>query len=329
MQTGKKVLLSMPYSPSVVTELDGFLAQLQGHGLEPIISETCGRRMTEEELAQAWPGIYAHICGADPMTERAIASSDTLKIISRIGIGSDSVDIPAATRRGIAVTVTPGAGSETVAEHAFAMMLALSRRIVEQNNLVKAGRWQCKVSGYSLYRKTLGIVGFGNIGKQLALNAAGFQMRILAYDVYRDEGFAAAHNVTFCDLETIYRESDFISLHMPLDEKTRSMVSYNELAMMKNSAQLINCARGGIVDEAALCEAVSNGVISGAALDVFEEEPIHMDNPLLALERVIVSPHNAGTSVEGKNRVVGMAVQNVIDIYEGRKPKGLLNPEVL
>lgn len=329
MQTCKKVLLSMPYSPSMVTELDCFLEQLREHGLEPVVSETCGRRMTEEELIMAWPNVYAHVCGADPMTERAMASTKTLKIISRIGIGSDSVDIPAATKRGIAVTVTPGAGSETVAEHAFAMMLALSRRIVEQNNLVKAGKWQSKVSGYSLYRKTLGIVGFGNIGRQLALNAAGFQMRILAYDVCRNEEFAAVHNVTFCDLETIYRESDFISLHMPLDDKTKGMISYNELAMMKNSAQLINCARGGVVDEAALYDAVKNGIISGAALDVFTEEPICMSNPLLALERVIVTPHNAGTSVEGKNRVVGMAVQNVIDIYEGGEPSGLLNREVL
>lgn len=329
METSKKVLFSMPYSPDVVTDLNLFQRELREHGLEPIISETCGRRMTEAELIDAWPSVYAFVCGADPMTERAMKATETLKVISRIGIGSDSVDIQAATKKGIAVTVTPGAGAEAVAEHAFAMILALSRRIVEQNNLVKSGRWQEKVSGYSLYRKTLGIIGFGNIGKRLALNAKGFDMKVLAYDLYHDDTFATEHGVTYCDLDTIYRESDYVSIHMPLTKETKNMISYNELAIMKNSVQIINCARGGIVNETALYEAINGGVISGAALDVFEEEPVKDDNPLLSLERVIVSPHNAGTSVEGKNKVVGMAVQNVIDIYEGRKPRGLLNPEVL
>lgn len=324
-----KVLFSMPYSPNVVTELGRFLHMLREHGLEPEVSSTCGRRMTEDELVESWPNIYAHICGGDPMTARAMRSTDTLKIISRIGIGSDSVDIPAATKKGIAVTVTPGAGAEAVAEHTFAMMLALSRRIVEQNNLVKKGCWNEKVSGYSLYRKKLGIIGFGNIGKRLALNASGFDMEILAFDLYQDRKFAQEHTVTYCDLETIYKECDYISVHMPLNEQTKGMISYDELAMMKNSAQIINCARGGIIDETALYEAVRDGVISGAALDVFTEEPVKEDNPLLTLERVIVSPHNAGTSVEGKNKVVEMAVQNVIDIHEGRRPCGLLNPEVL
>ena len=326
----KKVLFSMPYPPSVVSDLDQFLEQLQEHGLEPIVSETCGRRMTEDELIQAWTDVYAHICGADPMTERAISSSETLKIISRIGIGSDSVDIQAATKKGVAVCVTPGAGAEAVAEHTFAMILALSRRIVEQNNLVKGGNWGKKVVGYSLYGKTLGIIGLGNIGKRLILNAAGFDMRILAYDpYYQDESFAKKNNVIYCDLDTIYRESDYISVHLPLTDETRGMISANEMSVMKNSAQIINCARGGIIDEVALYHAVKNGSISGAALDVFAEEPVNMENPLLTLDRIIVSPHNAGTSVEGKNKVVGMAVQNVIDVYEGRCPRGLLNPEVM
>lgn len=329
MEASRKVLFSMPYSTKVVTEMDQFLGQLRDHGMEPIVSETCGRRMTEDELIKAWPGIYAHICGADPMTDKAISSTETLKIISRIGIGSDSVDIPAATRKGVAVTVTPGAGAEAVAEHTFAMMLALSRRIVEQNSLVKSGKWQSKVSGYSLYRKTLGIIGFGNIGKQLAKLVSGFDMRVLAYDLYRDEAFAKEHNITYCALDTIYREADYITVHMPLDKSTKHMISYNELATMKNSTQVLNCARGGIIDETALYKAVRDGVISGAALDVFEQEPVPMDYPLLTLERVIVSPHNAGTSVEGKNKVVGMAVQNVIDIAEGKRPRGLLNPEAL
>lgn len=137
------------------------------------------------------------------------------------------------------------------------------------------------------------------------------------------------NNVIYCDLDTIYRESDYISVHLPLTDETRGMISANEMSVMKNSAQIINCARGGIIDEVALYHAVKNGSISGAALDVFAEEPVNMENPLLTLDRIIVSPHNAGTSVEGKNKVVGMAVQNVIDVYEGRCPRGLLNPEVM
>lgn len=319
----RKVVISMPYRPEVVTDLPIYMDVLRDNGFEPIL-DTRFRRLTEQELIDLWPGVYAHICGADALTEKAMESADSLKIIARLGVGMDTVDIPAATKHGIAVCNTPGAGAETVAEHTMAMMLASTRRLFEADRIVRDGRWE-KTAGYSLYRKTLGILGFGNIGKQLAKIVSGFDMKILAYDMYPDEDHARTHGITFCSVEQILHESDFISVHLPLTEETRGSIGKNELAMMKPTAQIFNCARGGIIDETALYEALRDGVIFGAGLDVFDQEPVNMDNPLLSLNNLLVSPHNAGTSFEGKNNVLRAAVENVIAITNGQIPKGYLN----
>lgn len=319
----KKVVISMPYRPEVVTELPIYLEKLRENGFEPIL-DTRFRRLTEQELIDLWPGVYAHICGADALTEKAIASADSLRIIARLGVGMDTVDIDAATRHGVAVCNTPGAGAETVAEHTLALMLASTRRLFAVDKIVRSGKWE-KSAGYSLYRKTLGILGFGNIGKQLAKIVSGFDMKILAYDMYPDEAYAKEHGITFCSVEQILRESDFVSVHLPLTEETRGSIGKKELAMMKPTAQIFNCARGGIIDETALYEALRDGVIFGAGLDVFDQEPVNMDNPLLTLDNLLVSPHNAGTSFEGKNNVLRAAVENVIAITNGETPRGYLN----
>jgi D-3-phosphoglycerate dehydrogenase len=323
----KKILITQPWSPSIVTKFETYVGWLKERGFEVIVDPK-QNNLTEQEVIQRLPGIYAYICGPDAVTAKALEYADQLKIISRIGVGYDSIDIPTATSKGIAVTTTPGAGAETVAEFAFALMAALTRRVIQCDRSAREGSW-LRISGPSLYRKTLGIIGLGAIGKQLAKIVSGFDMKILAYDVFKDEKYAAENNIKYVTLEDLLKTSDFVSLHIPLNKETKHLINENTLRLMKPSAQLINCSRGGLIDEAALYNALKEGIIAGAALDVFEEEPVNVDNPLLTLDNVIASTHNAGTSVEGKNKVVEAAVLNVLDIIDGKIPVGIRNPEVL
>jgi D-3-phosphoglycerate dehydrogenase len=322
----EKVLITQPWDPSIVTEFDTYVSWLEERGLEVIIDPK-QISLTEQDVIERLPGLYAHVCGSDALTAKALEYADKLKIISRIGVGYDTVDIPAATAKGIAVTTTPGAGAETVAEHAMALMLTMTRKIFQCDRSVREGSW-IRISGPSIYRKTLGIIGLGTIGKQLAKIVSGFDMKIIAYDPFKDEKYAKEHNITYVSLEELLKTSDYISLHMPLNKETKYMIREETLKMMKPSAQLINCARGGLIDEDALYHALKDGVIAAAASDVFEKEPVDMANPLFELDNFIMTPHNAGTSVEGKNKVVGAAIKNVLDIMDGKMPIGLKNPEV-
>lgn len=321
-----KVLITQPWPPSIVTNFDTYVSWLEERGLEVIVDPK-QISLTEEEVIERLPGIYAYICGSDAITAKALEYADQLKIISRIGVGYDNVDIPAATKRGIAVTTTPGAGAETVAEHTFALMLTMTRKIFQCDRSIREGKW-IRIAGPSLYRKTLGIIGLGIIGKQLAKIVSGFDMKIIAYDPVVDEEFAKAHSITYVSLEELIKTSDYISLHLPLNKETEYIIGERELKMMKPSAQLVNCARGKLIDEDALYHALKDGVIAAAALDVFEKEPVDLNHPLFTLDNFIATPHNAGTSIEGKNKVVEAAVKNVLDIMDGKMPIGLKNPEV-
>ena len=323
----KKVLITQPWSPSIVTNFDTYVSWLEERGLEVIIDPK-QTSLTEKDVIERLPGLYAHICGADAITAKALEDADQLKIISRIGVGYDTVDIAAATAKGIAVTITPGAGAETVAEHAFALMLTMTRKIFQCDRSVREGKW-IRIAGPSLYRKTLGIIGLGAIGKQLAKIVSGFEMKVIAYDPVKDEEYARAHNITYVSFEELIKTSDYISLHLPLNKETEYIIGERELKMMKPTAQLVNCSRGRLIDEDALYLALKDGVIAAVALDVFEKEPVDLNHPLFTLDNFIATPHNAGTSIEGKNKVVEAAVKNVLDIMDGKKPIGLLNPEVL
>ena len=219
-------------------------------------------------------------------------------------------------------------GAETVAEFAFALMISLSRQVREADAITRSGVWGKAIS-YSLYRKTLGIVGFGNIGRQLAKLTTGFDMKILAYDpYYQDEVYASTHNIRYCSLDELVQKSDYISFHLPLTTETRDLISARELAMMKPTAQLINCARGGIVNEAALYHALKEHQIFGAAFDVFEDEPIQMDHPFFTLDNMIMTPHHAGTTVEGKNKIVEAAFRNVIAFSENNGTAHVVNAPI-
>ena len=316
-----KILVNMNWDVSAVTRMDEIIKQLEDAGYE-IVLNNCGRRLNEDELIEQLQGMDAFLGTANPFTERVFEACPQLKIIARTGVGVDTIDIESATRHGVAVTSTPGAGAEAVAEYAMTMMCAVGRRLLEADHAARNGNW-VRFIGAALFHKTLGIVGTGNIGRTLAGISRGFDMKVIAYDTYRNEKWAADNNVTYCDtLEDLLRQADFVSVHVPLMPGTVDLIGKNELA-------LINCARGGIVNEQALYEALRDKVIAGAGLDVFVNEPVNLDNPLLTLENCVCSTHNAGSSLDGKNRLLEFTAKNLIEFIKGEKPYGLLNPDVM
>ena len=324
----KKVFINMNWEASAVTEMNDYIKMLENSGFE-VELDPRPRRLYEEELIKKLPNIYAFLGSAVPFTKQVFDVCKNLKIISRTGVGYDSIDLEEANRRGIAVTITPGAHAEAVSEFTLALMLATARRVVECDKAARSVNW-IRFPGPSLFRKKLGIIGTGFIGKKLAEIVQSFDMRILAYDVKHDSGFAEKYNVYYCNnLEDLLKEADFVCIHVPLTEFTRNLITLKHLKMMKQSAYIFNCARGGIINEADLYTALKEKIITGAGIDVFDNEPVNMDNPLLTLDNVVVGTHNAGTSWEGKNSIVKGAVINLLEFESGKQPYGILNPEVL
>jgi D-3-phosphoglycerate dehydrogenase len=255
-----------------------------------------------------------------------------LRVIAKHGAGVDNIDIPAATARGIVVASVPGGNADAVAEATVTMMLAALRRVPAVHAMVVGGRYAARwdLQYEQLLDRTLGLVGIGNIGARVArICAGGFRMRVLAYDpalptaAVRERG---AEKVE-C-LETLLKQSDAVSLHLPLTPETRHVIGAAELAAMKPTAVLVNAARGPLVDELALAEALHEGRIGGAALDVFEEEPPCADNPILTAPNVVLSPHTAGNTVEAARSLALASADIAIAVLSGRKPEGFLNPEV-
>ena len=269
--------------------------------------------LPDDERRSLLTGVRAIIAGTRPLDAADIAAADRLEIIVRTGVGYDSVDVEAATGRGIPVCITAGANRQAVAEHVFALMLAAARRVPESVRNLDSGAWQ-QPTGRELRGTTLGILGLGSIGKAVALIAAGFGMRVIAYDPYFDEGFAVANGIRRADLDGLLAEADFVTLHLFLDDSTRNLIDARRLAMMKSDAILINTARGGIVDEDALVDAVRDGVIGGAALDVFAVEPLPQDSPLLRTPGIVATTHVAGATREAREESGRMAAANVIGV---------------
>ncbi len=240
----------------------------------------------------------------------AIAAAQRLKVIGRAGAGVDNIDLEAATRKGIVVMNTPGGNSVSAAEHAFALLISLARMVPQADGSLRSGKWdKSRFVGVELLKKTLGVVGLGKIGATLVRRARGFDMRVIAYDPFVSEKYAADLGVELRTLDEVFSESDFISLHAPLNDQTRGMIRAETIARMKPTAAIINAARGGLVVEEDLARALESGRLSGAALDVFENEP-RVHPRLLASDKVIVTPHIAGSTVEAQAKVgLDIAVQ--------------------
>lgn len=271
----------------------------------------------EHRLAKAIKGVEAMVVGIEPVTRTVIEAADKLKVIAKHGAGVDNIDLRAAHERGIAVAFAPGANRHAVADLTFGLFLSLARKIPQTFDEVKKGSWPRAV-GTEVWGKTLGVVGTGRIGKEVIRRAAGFGMRVLAHDLYPDPQLQE-RGVVYAPLEDVIREADFLTLHIDLNERSRSLIGAKELAQMKPTAFLVNTARGGIVDESALYDALKNGMIAGAALDVFGQEP-PQQSPLLEVPNFIATPHMAGYTKEALREVGMITARNIWNVLQGREP---------
>lgn len=284
-----------------------------------VIYNPTGKPLTSEEVARLLPGIDGYIAGLDVIDANALKTADKLKVIARYGVGVDNVDLKFAREKGIVVTNTPGANSVSVAELALALMLALARQLPEAVDAVHQGKWP-RYSGISLEGKTIGILGLGAIGKQLARRLAGFDCRILAFDPFADKQFAAKNNIELVAMDEVIQKSDFVSLHLPLLPETRAIVDDTFISKMKKGSFLINTSRGEIVDEGALLRGLQSGHLRGAGLDAFTTEPPDPQNPLLSLPQVIATPH-LGAQTDGATSNMGwLAMKDCLAVLKGEQP---------
>jgi phosphoglycerate dehydrogenase-like enzyme len=285
-----------------------------------VIYNTSGKKLSADLLAEMLPGVDGYIAGLDEITEKVISSADDLRVISRYGVGFNNVDLDAARAHGVVVTNTPGANAKSVAELAVLMMLSLLRPIGEADLRTKAGEWP-RFKALSIEGKTVGLIGLGAIGKETARRLAGFDCRILAYDVNQDHEFAAINHVEFVPLDDLIQESDVVSLHLPSIPETFEMVNAEFLEKMKPGSYLVNTARGELVNEAALVAALESGHLKGAALDAFKLEPPGVDNPLLSMDQVIVTPHMGAHSDSATNAMGWMSTRSCLAVLKGDEPK--------
>jgi len=259
------------------------------------------------------------------VTAKIIDSGEKLKVIGRAGVGVDNVDIDAATRKGIVVVNAPTGNTVSAAEHTFALMLALARNIPQANSQLKSGKWQRgKLVGTELRNKTLGIIGLGNVGSEVAKRAQAFEMQVIAYDPFVSMDYAGTRKVNLVSLDKLLEEADFITLHVPLTPATTNLIGAEELAKIKPTAQIINCARGGLVDEEALVTAIEAGKIAGAAFDVFSTEPV-TDSPLLKSDKVIITPHLGASTIEAQANISKDIAEQVLAVLQGRFSKYAVN----
>ena len=298
------------------------LEMLRKKGYE-IIKNRTGKPLNNREMSAQIKDVDGIIIGIDDLNAEIIKQAHNLKVISKYGVGVDNIDIKAATTQGIVVTNTPKANIDAVADLTFALMLAIARRIPEADRETKAGNWK-KFIGTSVWKKKLGIIGLGKIGRQVVKRAQGFEMEILGYDIIQDEEFARKFSIRYVDLETLLKKSDYITIHIPLNNATKGMIGYKELEIINEDAFLINTSRGGIIDEKALYDALKNNKLKGAALDAYEKEPPE-NSPLMELENVIMTSHNGAYTEEAIANMGIQAVRNLIDVLEGRKPKNKIN----
>ncbi len=271
---------------------------------------------------------------SDKIDAEVFDAAPKLRIVAQMAVGFDNIDVKEATKRGIYVTNTPGVLTETTADFAWTLLMAVARRVVEADKYVRTGQWKVgwhpsMLSGRDVYGATIGVVGAGRIGFAVAKRAKGFNMKILYYDVIPRPELEKKLGAKRVDLDTLLRESDFISVHVPLLKETYHLINEKRLKLMKKTAYLINNSRGPVVDEKALYRALKEGWIAGAALDVFEQEPTSLDNPLLTLDNVVIAPHISSASHETRSKMAEMVAENLIAFFEGRKPPNLVNPEVL
>ncbi|WOO41000.1 phosphoglycerate dehydrogenase [Rubellicoccus peritrichatus] len=282
--------------------------------------------LPEERMLELAGDFDAFLCGDDAITRAVLEKAQPrLKILAKYGIGVDKIDVAAATEMGIPLSFCPGVNHTTVAEHSFALMLALFRHLVDEVNFVNEGNWK-RLTGHEVMGKTIGIVGLGRIGKEVAIRAKAFGMKIVGYDLYWPTEFAEEYGIEKADgLTQLFGKSDVISLHTNLTEETRDMISTASIANMKDGVIILNCARGELVNTADIAAALESGKVGGYGTDVLDEEPPPADHPLLKAPRCIVTPHIGSRTYESVERQAVMATQNLINMLKGEKPLAQVN----
>jgi D-3-phosphoglycerate dehydrogenase len=283
--------------------------------------------LTKDELA-AIIGDYDALAvrSETKVTAEVIAAAKNLKIIGRAGVGVDNIDVEAATKRGILVVNSPEGNTIAAAELTVAMLLALARNIPQADAALRQGEWKrSKYMGSEVYKKTLGVIGLGKIGREVAKRAQAFGMPILGYDPYLKPEQAQALGITLADLDTIYKESDYITVHVPKTKETMGMIGAEQIALMKPTVRLINVARGGILDEQAVAEAAKSGRIGGAAIDVYSTEPATKDNPLLAIPNIVTTPHLGASTEEAQVNVAIDIAEQIADVLQGKPARSAVN----
>jgi glyoxylate reductase len=270
---------------------------------------------------------------SDPIDSELMDSLPSLKVIAQYAVGYDNIDVKSATARNIVVTNTPGILTETTADLTWALILSACRRIPEADKYVRNGNWKIAwgpkmLLGRDIYSSTLGILGMGRIGSAVARRAAGFSMKILYHSRSRNEEIEMKLGARRVNLDKLLRDSDIVTIHVPLADDTRGMIGMDELRMMKRSAVLVNTSRGPVIDESALIKALESGLIAGAGLDVFNEEPIPVESALLKLNNVVLTPHIGSASVDTRAKMAEMCAANLIAALDGKTPPNIVNPEV-
>lgn len=291
------------------------------------------RVLKEDELFVAVKDVNGLIVGGDIINRGIIEHAKKLKIIARHGVGLSNIDLNAATENNVVVTYTPHANAESVADFTVGIILSMTRHISQAHFSTKQGGWEAtRFMGDEIYEKTMGIIGMGDIGQRVARRVKGFNMRILTPNSHRSPATvrrARDVGAELVDMKTLLKESDIITLHVPLTDETRGMIGDKEFDLMKKTAYLINVARGPVVDEKALYNALKEGKIAGAATDVYSKEPPRADFPLFELDNIIVTPHIAAYTLEAMRRMDMMNAEDVIKFFRGEKPRYVANPEVL
>ena len=303
-----------------------FVDVLRNSGFELVYPKKKAQ-MTEDELMEQLVGIRGSLAGSEPYSRKILQAHPQLRVIARAGVGYDAVDTAAATDFGMAVTIAPGTNQDAVAEHTFTHILAIAKNLISQHLGTVALQWP-RQANLPLRGQTLGIAGLGRIGKAVALRGEAFMMKLLAYEPYPDHAFAKAHGITFVSMDQLLAESDFLSLHLPATKESQHLINRTTLAKMKPSAFLINTARGALVKEADLIEALQQKKIAGAGLDVFEDEP-PADSPLFHMKNVVVTPHAAGVDLKSRDDMALSAAEAIVSLSKGEWPaEKVMNPEV-
>jgi D-3-phosphoglycerate dehydrogenase len=300
---------------------------LSAAGLEIVYPEDSDALDDASVLIDHLDGIDAVIAGMEPFNAEVLAASK-LRVIARVGVGYDAVDVPSATEHGVAVTITPGTNEISVAEQALALIIGVFRGNPWRDRSVRDGSW-IRRSLPRLGGKTLGLVGLGRIGRAMVPRAQGLGLSVIAADPFADKAFAAENNVRLCELDELWAEADVISLHAPATPETYDLVNAETIAKMKPTAVVVNTARGSLIDENALADALAAGRLFGAGLDVFKTEPLPSDSPLHKLDNVLMSPHMGGLDEESQEAMTRLAADCVANLYKGTWPEGcVVNDEL-